>query len=324
MIRTIEIRNIRKGDNIVKGKNILTNPVWVVLIAVFCNILWGSAFPFVKMGYQLFQITDSVSDKLLFAGVRFFSSGIILLLGYVLLYRKTPKLHPGNRKQVALLGIVQTTLQYIFFYIGLSNTTSTNGSIVNSMNVFLSAIVAHFVYANDKMNLRKSIGCLIGFGGVILVTLGDGSTSFSVEGEGFIMVAGLMFAIGSVISKKATKTDESWVVTAYNLALGGGILIAAGVALGGSLHEITVKGSIVLLYLALLSAVAFTLWAMLLNYNNIGKICIYNFVIPVAGTLLSGLVLGDDILKTRYLFSLILVSSGILIVNGTKHDKKTK
>lgn len=309
---------------IVKGQKILTNPIWVVIIAVFCNILWGSAFPFVKIGYDLFQITTSVSDKLLFAGVRFFLSGIILLLGYLLLYRKVPKLHKGNIQNVVSLGIVQTTFQYIFFYIGLSNTTSTNGSIVNSTNVFLSAILAHFVYTNDKMNFRKSVGCLLGFCGVIFVTLGQGSARFSLDGEGFIIVAGLMFAIGSVLSKKATKTDESWVVTAYNLTLGGGILILAGLLFGGSLHVITREGSLVLFYLALLSAISFTLWTMLLTYNNMGKICIYNFVIPVAGTLLSGLVLHENILKVRYLISLICVCTGIFIVNTAKHDKIAK
>ena len=318
------INHISKGEMNVKGQKILTNPVWVVIIAVFCNVLWGSAFPFVKIGYELFQLTTSVSDKLLFAGVRFFLSGVMLLVGYLLIYRKLPSLHKDNIQNVVSLGIVQTTFQYIFFYIGLSNTTSTNGSIVNSTNVFLSAILAHFVYTNDKMTLRKWVGCVIGFCGVIFVTLGQGSARFALDGEGFIMMAGLMFAIGSVISKKATKKDESWVVTAYNLALGGGILILAGLILGGSLHKITLHGSMVLLYLALLSAISFTLWTMLLTYNNIGKICIYNFVIPVSGTLLSGLVLHENILKLRYLISLICVCTGIFIVNTVKHDKIPK
>ena len=100
----------------VKGQKILTNPVWVVIIAVFCNVLWGSAFPFVKIGYELFQITTSVSDKLLFAGVRFFLSGVMLLVGYLLIYRKLPSLHKDNIQNVVSLGIVQTTFQYIFFY----------------------------------------------------------------------------------------------------------------------------------------------------------------------------------------------------------------
>ncbi len=312
----------KKGEMIVKSKKILTNPIWVVMIAVLCNVLWGSAFPFVKIGYELFEISSNVSDKLLFAGVRFFLSGILLLIGYLLLYGKMPKVQKDNFSNVIYLGIVQTTLQYIFFYIGLSNTTSTNGSIVNSANVFISAILAHFIYANDKMTVRKMTGCLIGFCGVIFVTLGQGSARFSWNGEGFIIIAGFMFAVGSVISKKATESDESWVVTAYNLTIGGAILIIAGLLLGGSFHQITSKGCLVLLYLALLSAISFTLWTLLLTYNRIGKICIYNFVIPVAGTLLSGLILKEDILKVRYLVSLICVCTGILIVNTAKHDTK--
>lgn len=323
MIVTIRvIPSHKKGEMIVKGKKILTSPVWVAIIAVLCNVLWGSAFPFVKKGYELFQITSSVSDKLLFAGVRFFLSGILLLSGYLILFQKAPRIHRENIRNVAMLGIVQTTFQYIFFYIGLSNTTSANGSIVNSTNVFLSAILAHFVYTNDKMNIRKAVGCLIGFCGVIFVTLGQGSVRFSLNGEGFIMVSGFMFAVGSVISKKATKEDESWVVTAYNLFLGGSILVVAGLALGGSLHTITMKGSLVLLYLAFLSAISFTLWTLLLTYNNIGKICVSNFVIPVAGTLLSGLILKENILKIRYLVSLLCVCTGIFIVNMVKHNNE--
>lgn len=301
-----------------KAQKMFTNPIWIVIIASLCNILWGSAFPVIKIGYEVFQITTSVSDKLLFAGVRFFLSGVILLLAYLLLYRQIPTIQKENIRTVVSLGIVQTTMQYIFFYIGVSNTTSTNGAIVNSMNVFLSAILAHFVYANDKMNLQKSIGCILGFAGVLFVTLGQGSARFAMNGEGFIVIADFMFAFGSVISKKATKKDDSWVVTAYNLALGGAILIVLGLIRGGSLHTVTAKGCAALLYLALLSAISFTLYAMLIKYNNIGKICIFNFVNPIAGTLLSGLMLKENILQFRYLVSLIFVCTGIFIVNHTK------
>ena len=223
---------------------------------------------------------------------------------------------------MAILGIVQTTLQYIFFYIGVSNTTSTNGSIVNSTSVFLSVILAHFIYANDKMNLQKVFGCIVGFCGVFLVTIGgDGSATFVWNGEGFIFIAAFTSAVGSIIAKKATKKDESWAITAYNLAFGGSILILLGLGSGGSLQEVSGKGIAVLLYLAILSAVAFTLWAMLLKFNNVGEICIYNFIIPVAGTILSGVMLKDDIFKLQYLVSLLLVCIGIFFVN---HQTKSE
>jgi hypothetical protein len=78
------------------------------------------------------------------------------------------------------------------------------------------------------------------------------------------------------------------------------------------------------IYLALLSAVAFTLWTILLKYNKIGRICIYNFVIPVSGIFLAGIVLHEDIWHLRYFSALLLVSAGIIIVNSTRGNNKEK
>lgn len=299
-------------------KKIFTNPVGIVVIAVICNIMWGSAFPFIKIGYQLFGITDKVSDKMLFAGERFFLSGILLLLTYLLINRRFPKPAKENVLAVAGLGLIQTTLQYLFFYVGVSNTTSANGSIVNSTSVFFSVILAHFIYVDDKMNLQKMVGCILGFCGVFMITIGDGSAGFAWNGEGLIMVAACSSAIGSIITKKLTKKEDSWVITAYNLAFGGFILILLGKGSGGSLTQASGKGILVLLYLAMLSAVTFTLWAMLLQYNNVSQICIYNFVIPVAGTILSAIMLKENVFKPSYLVSLVLLCGGIYIVNHSQ------
>ena len=76
-------------------------------------------------------------------------------------------------------------------------------------------------------------------------------------------------------------------------------------------------------YLALLSSVAFTLWTILLKYNQIGRICIYNFVIPVSGIFLAGIVLHEDIWHLRYFGALLLVTAGIIIVNKTTNNKKS-
>lgn len=296
--------------------------IWVIILAVFCNILWGSAFPFIKIGYREFAITTKTSDIILFAGMRFFLAGLLLLASYGILFQKLPKIQKENWKIVGSLGIVQTTFQYIFFYIGVSNTTSTNGSIVNSTSVFLTTIIAHFAYANDKLNARKVIGCIFGFLGVILITLGKGSARFTFTGEGYVVIAALMFSFGSLISKRATEKDDSWLVTAYNLSFGGFLLIVLGLLMGGKFHQVTIIGVATLIYLASLSAIAFTVWSLLLKYNDMSKICIFNFVIPVSGTLLSGLLLKEDIFQAKYLVSLALVCVGIYIVNHRKLPSK--
>jgi len=65
------------------------NPAAAVGMAVVCNVLWGSAFPFIKMGYRLFAIdaTDTASI-MCFAGVRFMLSALLVYAGGAALRRE--------------------------------------------------------------------------------------------------------------------------------------------------------------------------------------------------------------------------------------------
>lgn len=304
--------------------NFWTNATVVTLIAILCNCLWGSAIPAIKIGYRCFEITDSVSTKFLFAGIRFFIAGIMVLLIYTIMNRKLPALRRTELIPVCSLALVQTTIQYIFFYIGVANCTSANGSIVNACTTFISVILAHFIYQDDKLNLNKVIGCIIGFLGVLMVTAGSGSdTSMHVSflGEGFVVIAAIAFSISGFMSKAVTKRVDSILTTGYNLAIGGFVLIIIGLLTGGHFEKVSIQGILVLSYLALLSAVAFALWTILLKYNKIGKICIYNFVIPVSGIFLAGLILHEDIWHLKYFIAMFLVSVGIVIVNRVKQEK---
>lgn len=300
--------------------SLFQNEGMVVLIAVICNALWGSAIPYIKLGYRYFNITDRVSDKLLFAGIRFTAAGLMVLLFYLLIRKKIPVMKKNEVMPIISLGLVQTVIQYIFFYIGVSNASSANGSIVNSMTTFISAVMAHFIYKDDKLNAKKVAGCIVGFAGVLLVTLGDGDNIFDVSfmGEGFVLIAAIAFCVSGIMSKAITQNTDSMIVTGYNLLSGGVILTIIGLATGGRFESVNTQGILVLVYLAALSAVAFTLWAQLLKYNPVGKICIYNFVVPVSGIFLAGLVLHENIFKLKYFVALILVCIGIFIVNYSK------
>ena len=75
-----------------------------------------------------------------------------------------------------------------------------------------------------------------------------------------------------------------------------------------------------MLYMALLSSVAFTLWTTLLKHNRVGKISVYNFLVPVFGTILSALFLGESIWSWQNILALVLVCAGIYIVNRKKEE----
>ena len=291
-------------------------PLKAVLAAIFCNILFGSAFPMIKLGYEYFNISNDVFSKILYAGIRFFIAGIVVFIIDSVRNGKPSTIGKSNIKNVVLLGVTYTFLQYIFFYVGLSNTTGASGSVVNSASVFFAIILAHFIYPDDKLNFRKIAGCVVGFAGVVLACFAGGEFSgVRFSGEGFILIAGMFFVVGSVINKKASKIDSSFTVTAYNLLVGGFLLIVPGFLRYNG--EITVNpiGILVLLYLVLVSSVAVTVWSTLLKTYPIGKLSVYNFIIPVSGTLLSGLFLKENILIWQYGVALLLVSIGIFSVN---------
>lgn len=111
----------------------------VYLGAAFCCLLWGSAYPAIKSGYEIFQIaTDDIPSKIVFAGYRFLFAGLLLLLLAMAQRKPIGRLSPRQFGQLTLLGLTQTSLQYIFFYIGLAFTTGVKGSIMNATGTFLA------------------------------------------------------------------------------------------------------------------------------------------------------------------------------------------
>lgn len=294
----------------------------VFATATLCCLLWGSAFPAIKAGYALLDIAPSdIASQMLFAGYRFTLAGLALLL-YAGWTGRPLGLGPGQARQVLLLGALQTALQYVFFYIGLAHATGVKSSIVNSTSTFFSVLIAHMIYADDRLNTRKALGCLIGFGGVVVVNVaGSGAgvdLEFSLLGEGFIVIAALVLAVATIYGKRVSQRLDAAVMTGYQLTIGGIMLCLLGFGLGGQVTDFDLQSGALLAYMALLSSVAFALWSVLLKYNRVGQVAIFNFLIPVFGVVLSALLLGENMLEWKNLVALCLVAAGIWLVTTSR------
>lgn len=103
-----------------KQKNLLTR-TWVVCLTAFlCCALWGSAFPCVKVGYELFSIAaEDVASQIVFAGMRFALAGVLVIGIGSIVNRKFLCPKKGSLGMVGKLAMVQTVLQYLFFMWGL-------------------------------------------------------------------------------------------------------------------------------------------------------------------------------------------------------------
>lgn len=299
-------------------KGIFTNKWGVIAIAIVCTFLWGSAFPSLKISNIELQIApNDTNAQIVFAGMRFLLAGLMILTVLTLVNRKILRVKKSQIPILILFGLIQTTGQYYFFYIGLSNVSGMQGAILSSSGIFFAVIIAHFFYMNDKMNRQKTIGIIAGISGIIVANWGqDFHFQFQLTGEGFMILSALLSAITTIMSKELSNGIHPVVLTGWQLTIGAIILLMIGLPqMSTDAIQFTPFGWGLLIYLAFLSAVAFALWTTLLKYNKAGEMAIYNFLTPVFGAILSALFVPNEHFNIYVLGAMTLVSIGIISIN---------
>ncbi len=301
------------------NKKMLQNKAVVLALAILCCLLWGSAFPTIKIGYRMLEIgSEDVQSQILFAGIRFFGAGVLTILIGSILQRRV--LYPKKESLglVFKLSLFQTIIQYFFFYIGLANSSGVKSSIINGMSTFFAIILATLVRKQEKMTTNKLLGCVLGILGVVIINIKDGGLEggFSLNGEMFILIAAVSYAISSVLLKEYSLRENPVTLSGYQFMIGGLVMIIAGILAGGEVYATNISELLLIIYMALISAVAYSIWGILLKYNPVSSVTIYGFTNPIFGAILSAILLNEwNNFSLRYFVALILVSMGIFIVN---------
>jgi len=293
----------------------------VMLLATLCCLLWGSSYPAIKNGFALFAIQPGdMAGRLVFAGWRCALAGVLLLCIAVISGKRPGALSRRNWLEVGALGLLQTAVMFVFFYLGLAYTTGVKSSVLNGTVSFFGVLLAHLIYHNDRLTWAKSLGCLIGFAGVLVVNFNHDllDFSFTLIGEGSMILSAFFMAAGMVYGKRVSRTVDSSLMTGGQLAFGGAVLLTIGYALGAELAPVTLASSLILGYLVLNSSVAYTLWSVLLKYNRVGLVSVFNFLVPIFGAVLSAIFLGETFLEWKNLAALLLVCTGIWLVTLEK------
>lgn len=301
------------------NNSIFQRPLWVVIFALTAAIAWGWAYPLIKLGFQEFGITTPMTgSKMLFAGIRFMISGLIIL-GIAWNNQKNFQVkRMSNWWYILLFSLLNTTIHYACFYIGLSYSNGARAAILNSLGVFILVLLACLFFKTDKLNSRKIIGCVMGFSGILALNLGTGNSGqFTWLGDGMIILNALCSAFAGLMTKGLSKKVDIFVGTGYSLAIGGSLLILPGIFMGGCLPQITWTGIMILALLICISSLGFALYNKLLSCNPIGKVAIFNSLIPAVGAVTSCWCLQEPF-YINYVFAILLLSGGIYIINKGK------
>lgn len=316
-------REISSSENTstsdVKSLSLFQRPFWVSCFALTAAVVWGWAYPLIKMGFEEFAITpDMTGNKILFAGVRFTFSGLIILA-----FAKAKRRSFAMRRKtdwwfMLVFALLNTTFHYSTFYIGLSFSAGARAAILNSLSVFLLVIMACIFFKSDRFTMGKVLGCVLGFAGILALNMGGAESGhFTLLGDGMIIVNALCSAVASLLTRSLIKRVDVFVGTGYSLGLGGLLLLVPSLLAGATMPQITWWGLVILLLLIGISALSFVLYNKLISCNPVGKVAIFNSLIPVVGAVTSCLCLGETF-YWKYVIAGALATAGIYIINKQK------
>ena len=319
-----KIRGERR--KMVQKKNTLTRTGIVALLACVCCILWGSAIPVIKTGYRLMEVDAAdTASQIVFAGIRFTLAGLLVLIFASIREKKVLIPDRTILKYAVPVCLAQTVGQYFFFYIGVAHTSGVKGGIITGLGNFIAILMACLIVRNERMTGRKMAGCVLGFAGVVVINLMGKSLDigFTLTGEGFILISQVAYGISTILINIYSKKVSPVVLSGTQFTMGGVVLTLIGIGMGGHLGNITAVGVVIIFYLAMVSAVAYTLWSVLLAWNDVSKVAIFGFVNPLCSVILSALILGEvkQAFNTGSLVALLLVCAGIYIVNCKAKQK---
>lgn len=207
--------------------NVVKNNKYRSILAFACAVGWSLAYPFIKLGYAEFQIRqDDLGGKILFAGFRFLFAGIIILIFSM---KQKKKIISKNVPwlMLGMFALVNTSLHYLFSYVGLSYLPSSRATIIDSTSGFILIILSCVIFKDDRMNWQKAIGCILGFAGIVMLNITPGQLLFeniSFRGDGFVLLNALFGACGGILTRFISKKMDMTVATGFSMAIGGAVL----------------------------------------------------------------------------------------------------
>lgn len=325
-------KNVSKADARPEKTPFIATLPGVVLACLAACFLWGSAFPCVKIGYELFGIDAAdVPSILAFAGTRFVIAGLMVVAGVSVATRRAFVPERRDLPAIGTLSLFQTVLQYVLFYVGLANCAGVTSSILEASNSFLCVLLAALVFRFERLTGRKVLGCLVGFAGVVLVNVAgeSGGLSFTLTGEGMVLLSTVAAATSSNLAKRFSREHDPVLLSGWQFVFGGAIMLVVGLAAGGRVAPADAANPLpalaLLAYLGFISAAAYSLWSVALAANPVSRVAVFGFMNPVFGVLLSAVLLGETnvVSPAVAVTALALVSLGIVIVNRPEKGRST-
>lgn len=295
----------------------IINKKLIVPLAIFCCLLWSTAFVGVKIGYKY------IDNPYMFAGLRFFFSGLILI----------PFFWPRNwveeiKNNIGIIfniTILRTVIGYAIYYYALKIVEGALAAIIIGAGPIITAIMTHFMCKDDKLSKEKIITLLIGFCGIIIIILDKKPMTaigvISLFGFILLIINSCLGVLANIKIAQYKGSCSPVFLSSCQLFFGGFILIFIGLFTGGKFPtNLSTEFYLSLGWLILVSSVAFSIWFILLQQPSVkvSKLNMWKFIIPTFGATFSWILLPNENPTLVTISGMILVLISLYKTNRSK------
>jgi len=277
-------------------------------LSAFLCVVFGSNAVAIKIAFSGLGVFTS-------AAVRFSIAAVAIYL-WARITGQSIWLKKGQLRQVLIVALL-FAIQLSMFYLGLSKSNASRGTLISNLLPFWILFLAHFFIPGDRITRRKFMGILLGFGGVVFMFADrKGVASGFLTGDIIILAATLIWAGNVIYMKRIIGAFSPFHITLYAMIFSVPLFFLEALLwdrpmISGLDHKVV--GAV--LYQSLVTAgFGFVTWTTLLQKYGAVALHSFIFIMPIAGVALGGLVLGEPI-TSRLLIALALIVAGILVVH---------
>lgn len=278
---------------------------------ILLGLIWGQTFLWIKIGVAALPPVVFVSLRMIFA---------IIFLGAVVLISKPAR--PTSRREwitLVVLGIINMAFPFLLVAWGEQHIDSAIAAILHSTVPMFTMLIAHVVLTDDRMDVMRVSGLIVGFIGIILILFQDlGGADFrsNLLGQGAILLASLSYAVSSVVARYNAKAVSPIYQAFIPLVVAD--VFTWSLALGSSTPmELPHTGLawFAILYLGIVaSGIGYLIYFYLIQSIGPTRTTLVTYIFPVLGVVLGVVFLNEKLVWNTVVGGLIVIA-GIAIVN---------
>ena len=278
-----------------------------IFLLVLLGLIWGSSFFNIKIATYSYEPITLALVRVIFASVP-----LILLCKF-----KNIKIEAFSKewKHYALIGLCNITIPFILIAIGTSKINSYLAAMLMSTTPLSGTILAHFFTKNEKINILKASGILIGFSGILFLFL----DKIIINENNFVfalitILGSTFYSIGGILTIKIKNKGNENVTTSTTIWSLIFLFPMAIILEKPWLATPTIDSTLSLLYLGIVATgLAWLIRFRILSVNGLVFQTQVAYLIPIFGVFF-GYFLMDEVITWRVLISLSIIMFGIYIV----------